>query len=286
MKILVFGQTGQVARELIRRAPPGVELISLGRDNADLSQPESCAAAIRASAADAVINAAAWTAVDRAETEEDAARVVNADAPTAMAHACNAHGCPFLHISTDYVFDGSGTRPFHPDDPTGPLGAYGRTKLAGESGVRAAGGRHLILRTSWVVSAHGTNFVKTMLRHGAERESLNIVADQVGGPTSAAAIADVLYVAARAMIGGAAGGTHHFSGSPDVSWADFARSILRKAGLRTIVTDIPTTAYPTPARRPLNSRLDGSTLKAAFGIDRPEWDKDLDAILVELGAKL
>jgi dTDP-4-dehydrorhamnose reductase len=286
MKVLVFGQTGQVARELTRRVPSDFEVISLGRDRADLMQPETCAAAIRAHTADVVINAAAWTAVDRAESEEDAARTVNADAPTAMAQACQALGRPFLQISTDYVFDGSGTRPFHPSDPTGPLGAYGRTKLAGENGVRAAGGAHVILRTSWVVSAHGTNFVKTMLRLGAERDSLNIVADQVGGPTSAAAIADALFVAARSMVGGAEGGTHHFSGNPDLSWADFARSILRKAGLKTMVTDIATSAYPTPARRPLNSRLDGSTLKAAFGIDRPDWDEDLNSILAELGAQL
>jgi dTDP-4-dehydrorhamnose reductase len=284
MRILVFGQTGQVARELARRVPDGVSLISLGREEADLSDPAQGAAAVRAHEVDAVINAAAWTAVDKAEAEEAAAHVVNADAPGAMAAACSALGRPFLHISTDYVFDGSGTAAFRPGDPTAPLGAYGRTKLAGEQAVRAAGGPHLILRTSWVVSAHGSNFVKTMLRLGAERESLTVVGDQVGGPTSAASIAHALFVCARGLVGGKAGGTHHFSGAPDVSWADFAREIMAKARLGARVCDIPTTAYPTPARRPFNSRLDGSSLKAAFGIDRPDWRADLDSILAELGA--
>jgi dTDP-4-dehydrorhamnose reductase len=202
MKVLVFGQTGQVARELARRVPQDVRLITLGRAEADLSDPAQCAAAVRAHDVHAVINAAAWTAVDRAEAEEAAAHLVNAAAPGAMAKACAALGRPFLHVSTDYVFDGSGITPFVPDHPTGPLGAYGRTKLAGEVAVRAAGGAHVILRTSWVVSAHGSNFVKTMLRLGAERDSLTVVADQVGGPTSAAAIADTLFVVARPSLRG------------------------------------------------------------------------------------
>jgi dTDP-4-dehydrorhamnose reductase len=166
MKLLVFGQTGQVARELQRIAP---DAVYLGRDQADLSNPVACAAAIAASDADAIINAAAWTAVDKAETEEAAATVVNGDAPSAMARAAAAKGIPFLHISTDYVFDGLGDQPFTIDHPTAPLGAYGRSKLAGEQGVRAAAGPHLILRTSWVVSAHGSNFVKTMLRRRRHR---------------------------------------------------------------------------------------------------------------------
>jgi dTDP-4-dehydrorhamnose reductase len=282
MRILVFGQTGQVATELARRLPAGMTARFLGRDRADLSDPAACAAQV--GDCDAVINAAAWTAVDRAETEEAAATVVNGEAPAAMARACAAKGLPFLHISTDYVFDGAGDRPFRPDDPTGPLGAYGRSKLAGEIGVRDSGARALILRTSWVVSAHGANFVKTMLRLGRERDSLNVVADQVGGPTPAAAIADALFVAARAMVGGAAGGTHHFSGAPDTSWADFAREIMARAGLSCTINDIPTSAYPTPARRPANSRLDCSALAAAFGIARPDWRAGLDDILQELTA--
>lgn len=279
MKLLVFGKTGQVARELARLAP---DAIYLGREDADLLNPAACAAAIAASDADAVINAAAWTAVDKAETEEAAATVVNGDAPAAMARAAAAKGLPFLHISTDYVFDGSGDQPFTPDHPTGPLGAYGRSKLVGEEGVRAANGTHMILRTSWVVSAHGANFVKTMLRLGAERESLNVVTDQIGGPTPAAAIAQALITAAGAMIQGTQGGTHHFAGHPDTSWAGFARAIMAEANLPCRITDIPTRDYPTPARRPLNSRLDCRAFTAAFGIPRPDWRQGLTDIVKEL----
>lgn len=279
MKLLVFGKTGQVARELQRLAP---DATYLGRDEADLMNPTACAAVITASDVDAVINAAAWTAVDKAEAEEAAATTVNGDAPTAMARAAAEKGIPFLHISTDYVFDGTGDQPFTPDHSTAPLGAYGRSKLAGEQGVRAAGGPHLILRTSWVVSAHGANFVKTMLRLGAERESLRVVADQIGGPTPASAIAEALLVAAQAMVAGARGGTHHLSGQPDTSWADFARRIMADARLPCRIEDILTSEYPTPARRPLNSRLDCSALTEAFGIPRPDWRQGLKAIVKEL----
>ncbi|MGV8985179.1 MAG: dTDP-4-dehydrorhamnose reductase [Cypionkella sp.] len=280
MKLLIFGQTGQVARELARRLPAEVSARFLSRAEADLANPEACAAAI--SNCDAVINAAAWTAVDKAEAEEAAATVVNSDAPAAMARVCAAHGLPFLHVSTDYVFDGAGTSPFGVDHPTAPLNAYGRGKLAGEVGVRAAGGPHLILRTSWVVSAHGANFVKSMLRLGKDRDSLNIVADQIGGPTPAADIADALLTAAKAMVDGAKGGTHHFAGAPDTSWAGFGREIMARAGLACQIHDIPTSAYPTPAQRPLNSRLDCGSLNLAFGIKRPDWRKGLDDILQEL----
>jgi dTDP-4-dehydrorhamnose reductase len=283
MRVLVFGRTGQVARELARRLPARVSAEFLGRDQADLADPDACAAVIAAAAVDVVINAAAWTAVDRAEAEEAAATVVNGDAPAAMALACAARGLPFVQISTDYVFDGAGNLPFGVDDSVGPLGAYGRSKLRGEVAVRAAGGVHVILRTSWVVSAHGSNFVKTMLRLGSERNSLNVVADQIGGPTPAAAIADALYVIAAALVSGARGGIYHFSGAPDVSWADFAREIMARAGLACTVQDIPTLAYPTPARRPLNSRLDCAALQD-FSITRPDWRAGLQDILNELGA--
>ena len=280
MRALVFGQTGQVARELARRLP---DARFLGRDQADLLNPAACAAAVLASDADVVINAAAWTAVDKAEAEEATATVVNGAAPTAMARAAASRGVPFLHVSTDYVFDGAGDRPFQPNDPTGPLGAYGRSKLAGEAGVRAVGGAHLILRTSWVFSAHGANFVKTMLRLGAEREVLRVVADQIGGPTPAAAIAEALIMAAGALQGGAAGGTHHFSGAPDASWADFAREIMAQAGLSCRIEDITTADYPTPARRPMNSRLDCSAFEASFKVSRPDWRQGLYVVMTELG---
>lgn len=279
MTVLVFGQTGQVARELTRRAP---DAVYLGRAQADLADPAACAAAIRAHAPDVVINAAAWTAVDRAETEEDAALVVNGAAPGAMAQECAARGIPFLHVSTDYVFDGSGTAPWKPQDPVAPLGAYGRTKLAGEQAVRAAGGRHAILRTSWVFSAHGANFVKTMLRLGADRPALRVVADQIGGPTPASGIAEALLTMAHALRQGATGGTWHYAGAPDTSWACFARETFACAGLAVAVEDIPTEAYPTPARRPLNSRLDCAALTADFGITRPDWRQALAEVVSEL----
>ena len=277
MSLLVFGQSGQVARELQRQAP---DALYLGRAQADLTDPDACAAAIHAYSPRAVINAAAWTAVDRAETEEDAATLVNGAAPTAMAQAAAALNIPFVHISTDYVFDGAGDQPFAPDHPTSPLGAYGRSKLKGEQGVRGAGGTHVILRTSWVFSAHGTNFVKTMLRLGRERASLNVVADQVGGPTPAHAIAAAcLQIAHDLASDPAKSGTYHFSGTPAVSWAEFARAIMDQAGLACRVQDIPSTAYPTPARRPANSRLDCSTLQAVFGISPPDWQAGLTRVV-------
>ncbi|MDN2582338.1 dTDP-4-dehydrorhamnose reductase [Aquibium sp. ELW1220] len=283
MKLLVFGKTGQVARELARRCPPGMQAIFLGREQADLSVPERCAAAIRSSDVDVVINAAAWTAVDHAEDDETLATLVNGAAPGAMAQACAERGIPLLHLSTDYVFDGSGTRPFEPADAPAPLNAYGRSKLAGEAAIRASGARHLVLRTSWVVSAHGTNFVRTMLRLGRERDVVRVVSDQIGGPTPAGAIAEALLSAARDMAAGAAGGTHHFAGAPDTSWAEFARAIMTEAGLSCAVEDIPSAAYPTRARRPLNSRLDCTGFERAFGIARPDWREGLAEIVAEIG---
>ena len=283
MRVLVFGQTGQVATELARQAAPDMVMTCLGRDRADLSDPAACAAVIAASDADVVINAAAYTAVDKAESEEDLATTINGTSPGAMAAACAARGIPFLHVSTDYVFDGSGTGPWQPDDATGPLGAYGRSKLAGEQAVRAAGGAHAIMRTSWVFSAHGANFVKTMLRLGAERDKLTIVADQIGGPTAAADIAAALLTMARAFHAGqGTTGTYHFSGAPDVSWADFAREIFAQAGLSCTVEDIPTSAYPTPASRPGNSRMDCMALTRDFGIERPDWRASLASVMSDL----
>lgn len=277
--ILVFGQTGQVARELARLSP---EVVCLGRTQADLSDPAACAATIRAHAPTAVINAAAYTAVDRAEADEAQARTVNGDAPAAMAQTCAALGIPFVHISTDYVFDGSGTTAFLPDHATNPLGAYGRTKRAGELGVATAGGTFAILRTSWVFSAHGSNFVKTILRLAAERDSLTVVADQIGGPTPARAIAAAcLTIAAQLRDAPDKAGLYHFSGSPDTSWADFARAIVAEAGLGCEIVDIVTAAYPTPARRPLNSRLDCTGL-SAFGLTRPDWRRALHDTIKEL----
>ncbi|WP_374637516.1 dTDP-4-dehydrorhamnose reductase [Paracoccus sp. (in: a-proteobacteria)] len=281
-RLLVFGRTGQVARELARLAP---EARYLGRDQADLTDPEACARVIRDSGCAAVINAAAHTAVDRAESEPDLARQINAAAPAAMAQATAALGVPFVHISTDYVFDGAGAQPRSETDPTGPLGVYGRTKLEGEQAIAAAGGQWAVLRTSWVFSAHGANFVKTMLRLGAEREELRVVADQHGGPTPAADIAGTCLIMVQAMrTDPARGGIYHFSGAPDTSWAGFARDIMLQAGLACRITDIASSDYPTPARRPMNSRLDCAAIRRDFGIARPDWRAGLAQVLLELNS--
>lgn len=279
MTILVFGKTGQVATELQRQG----DVVALGREDADLAHPETCAAAIRRIGPAAVINAAAYTAVDKAEVEEGLATTINGAAPGAMARAAAELGVPFLHISTDYVFNGTGDRPWLPEDVPGPLGAYGRSKLAGETAIHAAGGQWAVLRTSWVFSAHGANFVKTMLRLGAERDALRVVADQIGGPTAAADIAAALLaMAAQMRDDPAKGGTHHFSGAPSVSWAGFAAEIFAQAGLSVEVTPIPASEYPTPAQRPANSRLDCSSLEQQFAIARPDWKASLAAVLAEL----
>jgi dTDP-4-dehydrorhamnose reductase len=280
MTFLVFGHSGQVATELRGQG----RCIALGRDQADLGDPAACVAAIDAHAPSAVINAAAYTAVDRAETEEPLATQINADAPGAMAQACAARGIPFVHLSTDYVFDGTGTRPWRPTDPVAPQNAYGRSKLAGEIAVRAAGGAYAILRTSWVFSAHGDNFVKTMLRLSKTRDALNVVADQIGGPTPAAAIAAACReIALQLITDPAKSGTYHFSGTTDTNWESFARETFARAGRAVAVTGISTADYPTPASRPLNSRMNCDSLTEAFAIVRPDWRSGLDQILEQLG---
>ena len=279
MSILVFGKTGQVATELAGLAP-GATL--LDRAQAALNDPQACAQAILAHKPGVVINAAAYTAVDRAEEDEALAKVINGDAPTAMAQACAAMDIPFVHISTDYVFDGMGSTPWQPGDPVAPQNAYGRSKLAGEIGIRASGARAVILRTSWVFSAHGNNFVKTMLRLSETRDALSIVDDQIGGPTPARGIAQTCLNIASALIAGQGGGTYHYAGTPATSWKSFARETFDLAGRQVSVTGIPTADYPTPAKRPLNSRLDCSSLTADFGISPPDWKAALAETVTEL----
>ena len=279
MRVLVFGKTGQVARELQRFE--GVS--ALPRAQADLSDPQACAALVAACEADVIINAAAYTNVDGAETEPELAYTVNAKAPAAMAQAAAKRDLPFLHISTDYVFDGTGTADWQEHDATGPLGVYGASKLEGEQGVRAAHGPHVILRTSWVVSAHGKNFVKTMLRLGAERQTLNVVADQIGAPTPARDIAAALMeMAAQLCADPSKRGTYHFAGQPQTSWAGFAREIFYQAGLTCAVNDIATRDFPTPATRPLNSRLECMKIARVFVLQSPDWRQSLAEILKEL----
>jgi dTDP-4-dehydrorhamnose reductase len=280
MTLLIFGRTGQVAIELARRAP---EAVFLGRDEADLADPAACARAIHEARPSCVINAAAYTAVDQAESERETAIRVNGDAPGAMARAATELRVPFLHISTDYVFDGSGNRPWREDDPTGPLGVYGASKLEGERQVALAGGAFVILRTAWVFSAHGRNFVKTMLRLGADRDALRVVADQRGGPTPAADIAAALLSIARAFSSGrGVPGIFHYAGAPVVTWAEFAAAIMEGARLRARIEPISTTEYPTPARRPANSALDCTRIAKSYGIAQPDWREGLAAVLKEL----
>ena len=278
--ILVFGRSGQVARELAALAP---DARFLGRAEADLSDPAACAAQIMALRPAAVINAAAYTAVDKAEEEEALATVVNGEAPGAMARACAGLRIPFLHISTDYVFDGQGDQPRGADDPVAPLNAYGRSKRAGELAVAESGAHYAVLRTSWVFSAHGTNFVKTMLRLSDTRDQLMVVGDQIGGPTPARAIAAALLSMAEQMQAGRPSqGIYHFAGQPATSWAGFAREVFRQAGRATEVSDIPTPDYPTPAARPLNSRLDCADIETDFGIKAPDWTQGLAEVLKDL----
>lgn len=283
MKVLVFGNSGQVAKELQRHMPTGIHSEFLGRDQVDVSVAGACAEAIAKSAADVVVNATAWTAVDKAESEPDGAWAVNAKAPGEMAEACNRKKIPLIHLSTDYVFAGTGSSPHEPDSPRAALNVYGKSKAAGETAISASGGNHLVLRTSWIFSSSGNNFVKTMLKLGLERKQLRIISDQIGSPTPAASIALAIIKAATAMHSGASGGVHHFAGAPDTSWSGFAREIFRQASLDVQVDDILTTDYPTPAKRPLNSRLCCKSLNHAFGIERPDWRAGLAEVLQELG---
>lgn len=278
--ILVFGKNGQVAQALSRASD---DVICLGRAEADLAIPGAAANAIATHRPRAVINAAAYTAVDQAESAPEAAHRLNATAVAEIAEACTAAHIPLVHLSTDYVFDGSGTAPRGPEAPTAPLGVYGASKLAGEDAIRASGATAVILRTAWVFSADGANFVKTMLRLAESRDNLTVVADQIGAPTPAAAIAEAcLTITAQLLRDPAKAGTYHFAGTPEVSWADFARAIFATAGRQVTVTDIPTADYPTPATRPLNGRLDCHLTERTFGLPRPDWQTALAGVITEL----
>lgn len=289
MRVLVTGITGQVGGAIARRAAPaGIEWLPAGRDRLDLSAPAGIAAALAALAPDAVVNPAAYTAVDAAEGDAETAFRVNRDGPAALAEACAARGIPLLHLSTDYVFDGSGSRPYRTDDPVAPLGVYGASKEAGEQAVRAALDDHVILRTAWVYAVEGRNFVNTMLRVGAERDELRVVADQHGTPTPAGDIADaVAAILAARHAGTAIRGTFHYTAGGATTWHGLAEAVFRRAerhwGRRPVVHAIATDDYPTPARRPAWSVLDNAALDAAlagFGaVPRRPWEAALNAVL-------
>ncbi len=285
LKILQFGTTGQMARELIDRAPRrGVALTALSRQQADLSDPAEIARIVLSTDADLVINAAAYTGVDKAQAERDLAFLINAEAPGAMARACASRGLPLVHVSTDYVFRGDGSRAWREDDATAPINAYGDSKLAGEQAIVASGARAAILRTSWVFSAHGGNFVKTMLRF-ADRPELKVVADQFGRPTFAGDLAEAaLTVGERlARDENAPTGVFHFAGAEAVSWFDFATAIFELAGPPAPeLKPIPSRDYPTPAARPANSVLDCGRIESAFGIVPRAWRDGLSETLAQL----
>ncbi|MGR1217535.1 dTDP-4-dehydrorhamnose reductase [Metapseudomonas otitidis] len=284
MKILVTGYSGQVARELALALAGQGELLVLGRDRLDLADSEAIRQRVRAERPELIINAAAHTAVDQAESEPEAAFALNATAPGVLAEEAAALGAPLIHYSTDYVFDGRKTAPYTEDDQPNPLGVYGRSKLAGEEAIRAVGGAHLILRTSWVYSLHGRNFLLTMQRLLQEREQLNVVDDQIGAPTWAGDIA----TATAALIqrwqqGRQAWGTYHFTAGGETSWFGFASAIaetLKAQGKPCArLEPIPSSAYPTPAQRPLNSRLDGSKLWRDWDVALPDWRQGLEGCL-------
>ena len=275
MKILVFGD-GQVGDALGQY--PNISCVR--RQRADLSQVGDCQSVIDSTSAEAIINAAAYTSVDQAQTEYELALRVNGQAPGEMACAAARRGIPFIHLSTDYVFDGSGDQPWRPDDQPRPINAYGISKLKGEQAVQQAGGHFVVLRVSWVFSSTRNNFVKTMLRLGRVRASLKIVSDQIGGPTAAADVAQACVRIAEALKrDDVPGGIYHFSGSPDCSWADFARQIFRQADLDCEVNEISSSEYPQAARRPLNSRLDCTSTLMRLGIARPEWKTGLGEVI-------
>jgi dTDP-4-dehydrorhamnose reductase len=271
LRILLTGATGQVGWELRRTLAPLGEVRALDRFGLDLADVPTLVASVRALQPDVIVNSAAYTAVDKAESERDLAFAVNATAPRVLAEEAKRIGAYLVHYSTDYVFDGEKSAPYAEDDPTGPINVYGESKLAGERAIAAAGGRHLILRTSWVYGPRGKNFYLTMLRLARERPELRVVDDQIGAPTSSLAIAR----ATADLIGKAAQGLYHMTAAGETSWCGFARAILARAGLATPVVAIATSDYPTPARRPRNSRLDCSKLLREHAVALAPWEEQL-----------
>jgi len=282
MKILVIGSSGQVANALARQAGTH-DVIRVGRPQFDLANPTGIADLIGQVSPDAIINAAAYTAVDRAEDEIEAARALNEIGPAALARSAEARGVPFLHISTDYVFSGLGGAPYAETADTAPLNVYGQTKADGEQAVLALNPSALIVRTSWVYGPDGNNFVRTMLRLAAERDALNVVDDQIGRPTEANALAEALLVLSEQLRSGAPGGLLHVANAGEASWKDLADASIAGAGLSTKVQGIPTSAYPTPARRPGDTRLDLTRAQADYGVVLPEWQESLERCLEMMG---
>jgi dTDP-4-dehydrorhamnose reductase len=296
MKILLFGKGGQVGWELQRSLAPLGDLVALDRHDqdlcGDLADLDGISATVRRVKPDVIVNAAAYTAVDKAESDRATAHLVNAEAPGILAAAAEDIGAWLVHYSTDYVFDGSGNKPWKEGDPTSPLGVYGQTKLEGEQRVAHRCVKHLVLRTSWVYAARGSNFPKTMLRLARERDRLTVIDDQFGAPTGAELLADVTAHMVRSVLpdnGGHLAGTYHVAAAGETSWHGYARFVLEcasRAGLDlkvspTHVDAVPTTAFPTPAARPHNSRLSTAKLQSSFGLHLPAWQDGVARLLAE-----
>ncbi len=295
LRYLVTGREGQVVRSLLEQSKrpehDGIELIAMGRPDLDLAKPETIRTTVNKIKPDIIISAAAYTAVDQAESDEETARAVNALGPRALAEAAASRKIPIIHLSTDYVFDGMKSEPYVETDAVGPMSAYGRTKLEGEQAVKEATDNAVILRTAWVYSPFGKNFAKTMLRLAETRDTVNVVADQIGNPTSALDIADGIFKIARNLTEDgdrSLRGMFHMSGRGEASWADFAEEIFRlsasKGGPNATVGRISTADYPTPAKRPANSRLSNLALRAAHVVELPSWQISVHDIVERLVA--
>lgn len=298
MKILLFGSTGQVGWQLRRSLAVLGEVVALDRGSqslcGDLGKPDGIAATVAAVKPDVVVNAAAYTAVDKAEDEQDLAWAINAHACDALARATAGAGAWLVHYSTDYVYDGSGTRPWRESDPTGPLGIYGASKLAGDQAIQQHTPRHIVLRTSWVFDSWGQNFARSMLKLAASRDALSVVADQWGAPTRAALIADVTSHVLRTVTAKpsaeALAGVYHLAAAGETTWHAYAQLVLAEGAAHGLalrvqasnVKAIPTSGYPTRARRPANSRLDTSKLRNTFGLRLPPWEDGVRAVVAEL----
>lgn len=290
--ILVAGRNGQVASALAEALRPNLRITLLGRPGLDILDADLVGKTIDRLRPDIVINAAAYTAVDQAESDRDAAFALNADAAATLAAAAATHGAPIIHISTDYVFDGSKKDPYTEDDPTAPLGVYGASKLAGEQAVAQANPDHITLRTAWVYSPFGKNFVKTMLNLARQRDEISVVHDQIGNPTSAHDIAEAVLAIAGIVLEDRqklVPGTYHLAGSGETSWAGLAEYVFevsrRAGGPSATVRPIPSSAYPTPVVRPANSRLDSSQVARTFGITMPGWQQSVAACMARLLAQ-
>lgn len=291
MKILLLGKNGQVGWELQRSLAPLGNVTALGSKEADFRHPVALAALVRELKPEIIVNAAAHTAVDKAESEPEQARAINALSPEVLAREAASIGAWLLHYSTDYVFDGSGNAPWVEESPTAPLNVYGQTKLEGEQAIRASGCKHLILRTSWVYAARGGNFAKTMLRLARERDSLTVISDQIGSPTGADLLADIAaHALSRALRDPDVSGTYHAVANGATSWHGYAQHVIefaRSAGhpikvASANIAPVPTSAFPTPARRPANSRLDTSKLRNTFGLTLPPWESGVERMLSEI----